>query len=268
MTAYLRKQLSIYSGFGLLVPKLWLAYRGFVWMSWFANAIGMVIFFYFWQAVYAGADTLGGLVFTQMITYVLLARAIPIEGGDPVWYIGYGVREGVIITEMLRPVDFQLARYMDAVGQQIMALLFALPLLLLALLMGARLPGDPLVYGVFLISLLLGNAIAFFFNWALACVTFYTTEVWGLSVLIYSAIQFLSGELIPLNIMPDWLQSICYALPFAQIKYVPIGLLSGVIPPGEALGRFAVQALWLVGLVLFSRWAFSIAVRRVTVQGG
>ena len=79
---------------------------------------------------------------------------------------------------------------------------------------------------------------------------------------------FFSGMLIPLPMMPGWLQDIAAALPFAQAIYVPASFLSGINSPANAPQIWLVQLAWLIGLGLLSRWSFSIAVRQVTVQGG
>jgi hypothetical protein len=79
---------------------------------------------------------------------------------------------------------------------------------------------------------------------------------------------FFSGALVPLALMPGWLQAVAAALPFAQGLYAPLALLSGIVPLSAAPQIWAVQAAWLVGLVLVSRLVFALAVRQITVQGG
>jgi ABC-2 type transport system permease protein len=79
---------------------------------------------------------------------------------------------------------------------------------------------------------------------------------------------FASGALVPLVMMPTWLQGILRMLPFAQVVYVPISLLSGIIPISEAPGLWLVQIAWIIGLSIFSQYFFRIAIRKVTVQGG
>lgn len=268
MVMALRRQWSIYGVFFESVPKFFLAYRGWVWMSWLTESMGMFIYFYFWQAVYAQTNTLGGLGYTQLITYILLMRAIDLNTGNQVGFIGYSVRDGLIANELLRPVDLQTRLYIQALGEQFMTIVINLPLLILALLLGATLPNSPAVWLAFVVTFFMGHAIAFCVDWIIACFTFYTTEIWGLMVFIYSITLFLSGSLVPLNLMPDWLQTLCNILPFAQTRYVAIALLSGAIPIEEALARFGVQLLWLAGMLVFSRWLFSRAIRVITVQGG
>jgi ABC-2 type transport system permease protein len=101
-----------------------------------------------------------------------------------------------------------------------------------------------------------------------ACLTFYTTEVWGLGVLIGGLSLFLSGGLVPLAMMPDWLRQVVLAIPFSQALAVPINILTGITPLNEVPRVWLSQLLWVIGLWFASNIIFRISVRKVTVQGG
>lgn len=184
--------------------------------------------------------------------------------------IGGLVGRGEIAIELLRPVDLQARFYVQGLAGVVMTVLrTSLPLGVLAwLAFGLKFPSDPAVWGAFVVTLLLGNAVMFFFDWAFASLAFYTTEVWGLHILREGVATFFSGALIPLNILPGWLASIAGALPFGQMLYAPIGLLSGVISLSQAPRVWLGQVIWLVSLAVVSRMMFSVAGRKVTVQGG
>jgi ABC-2 type transport system permease protein len=79
---------------------------------------------------------------------------------------------------------------------------------------------------------------------------------------------FFSGALVPLALMPGWLQAAAQAMPFAQALYVPVSLLSGITPVSQAPALWLVQLGWLAALLPLSRLVFNVAVRQVTVQGG
>jgi ABC-2 type transport system permease protein len=136
------------------------------------------------------------------------------------------------------------------------------------LLFGLHFPTDLLTWLVFLVSALLGFTVMFFFNWFLACLTFYTTEIWGLGVLLEGMNLFLSGGLVPLVMMPVWLRTIVLSIPFAQALAVPVGLLTGITPLGDAPRVWLIQILWILGMWLLSSLFFRVAVRKITVQGG
>jgi ABC-2 type transport system permease protein len=140
--------------------------------------------------------------------------------------------------------------------------------LVATLVFGLRWPADPAAWGAFVISALLGYTSLFFFHWCIACLTFYTTEVWGLGVIIFGTSLFFSGSLMPLAIMPGWLRTLVLSLPFAQSLAIPMSFLSGITPVADALHVWLSQLVWLIGLGVLSRLVFRVAVRKITVQGG
>lgn len=270
MVLMLRRSLNKYAAVATLAPKFYLAYRGWVWMDLFVRVLAIVIFVYFWRAVYAQNSVVGSLELSQTLNYILWAQIFgQAVSVDALGAIGYLVRDGAIGIELLRPIDFQMGRYSMSLMDTLIALIVSLPLLIFGVLaFGLQIPPNPLVWLAFLISLILGHAVLYMFMWTIGCATFYTTEIWGFGVLVWSINQFFSGAIIPLTMLPDWLRGVADALPFAQAVFVPISILSGVTPLSEVPRLWLIQIAWLVGTFIVSRIVFNFAVRKVTVQGG
>jgi ABC-2 type transport system permease protein len=267
----IRRRAGVYGAFAAMVPKMFLAYSIWVWMQFIVQVMAMVIFVAFWRAIYAGQETISGLSLEQTLNYILLAQIFsPVVHGSGVIYdFGRLLREGEMAIALLRPVDFQGAKYVNTVAEIVLGLIVQLPLALIAVLFfGLRVTADPLLWLAFLASLILGQAILFFFDWIIGCVSFYSTETWGLSVTRFAIGTFLSGLLVPLAMMPGWLQTIAVSLPFAQALYIPLALLTGITPLADMPRIWVLQVVYLVVLGVASRLVFRVAVRKVTVQGG
>jgi ABC-2 type transport system permease protein len=263
------KRIQAYWAFGMIAYKQILVYASRMWLSVFISAVTTLIFAYFWRAIYSGTDQIAGLGFQQVLNYALIALFIErISPSSLLSYIGDTMQQGEIGLELLRPLDLQLSQFARMMVQCFLLALINLPLLLLGFLLGLQLPVDPLTWMVFLITLLLAFGIRFVYDWAFSCLGFYTTDTWGLTFLQYGILRFFSGTLLPIPMMPALLQNIALVLPFAQTIYLPVGILSGTIPLDQAPAAWIGQALWLIGLTIFSRWVFHRAVRLVTVQGG
>jgi ABC-2 type transport system permease protein len=253
-----------------MIPKLFMAYQIWFWVGLVLSIISMAILVFFWRAIYAETETISGLAQNQTINYILLAFIfMPLTSNDLVWEFGSNLREGMMIHHLLRPVNFQGMNYVQMLGGLVMRLALNIPMVVVAILaFGLRLPADPATWLAFLLSAMLGFTVMFFFNWFLACFTFYTTEVWGLGVLLEGMNFFLSGALVPLVMMPEWLRTVVLSVPFAQALAVPVGLLTGITPLSEAPQVWLVQILWIIGMWILSTLFFRVAVRKITVQGG
>jgi ABC-2 type transport system permease protein len=266
----MRRLVRVYGAVLAMVPKFYTAYRAWVWAEFIVQIISMTILVFFWRSVYAGSTTLGGLSLAATINYILLAQMLmPLVENRLIFNFGSMLREGQVAIDLLRPMDFQVRFYVDAVGNLVLNLLLKVPLLIIAVLaFGLQLPSDGATWAVFIVALILGHAVLFFFDWIFSCLAFYSTETWGLSVVRVAVATFFSGSLVPLQMMPDWLRGIANALPFAQSIAVPVSLLSGITPVNEALQVWVIQLVWLIGLALVSRAVFRVSLRKVTVQGG
>ncbi len=270
MRQSVRRYFSVYSAIAATAMKSNLAYSMWVWADFFVTIASMFIFVYFWRAVYSGTTTLGGLTETQTITYIIWARLLaPLVETRTIFFFGWMLRQGQVAVELTRPLDMQLRMLVEMFGELGAFFLRRLPLFLLAwLLFGLRLPSDPAIWAAFLVTLLLGEIVLFLFDWMFASLAFYVTETWGLSVVRVGVGSFFSGALVPLAMMPGWLQTAAAALPFAQAISVPVSLLSGITPLSDVPRLWLIQMMWLVLLVFLSRVVFSTALKKVTVQGG
>lgn len=194
---------------------------------------------------------------------------VPLLQGDAIFAFGFMAREGTIAIELLRPIDFQGRFYAEQLARMATVVVLKIPLLIVAMIFfDLRLPLNPLIWLAFLSTLLLGHAVLFCFDWIFGCLSFYSTETWGLSVMREGMATFFSGALVPLALMPGWLRSLTEALPFAQALYVPVAVLSGITPLSDVPRSLLIQVAWLTGLLIVSRVVFRRTVRRVTVQGG
>jgi ABC-2 type transport system permease protein len=253
-----------------MVPKVFMAYQLWFWIGLVLSTIAMAILYFFWRGVYGGTASIAGLTLNTTLTYILLAQVFrPLTDVDLIYEFGYNLREGGIIHQLLRPLNFQLMYYAQSLGNLGTQMILQVPMALVATFaFGLKWPADPAVWVAFLVSALLGYTALFFFVYCVACLTFYTTEVWGLGVLFFGMSLFLSGALVPLAMMPDWLRVLVLSIPFSQALAVPINILTGITPLSQVPAVWASQAAWVLGLWLASNLFFRVAIRKVTVQGG
>ena len=270
MIQSLRRDFSIYKAIAGMAAKTRLAYNMWVWADFVVTFVSMIVFVYFWRAVYANTATLSGLALSQTITYILLARLLsPLVETRTIFFFGFMIRQGQIAVELTRPLDMQVRIMVETLAELMVFLIQQLPLFFIAwLFFGMQLPRDPVLWAAFFISLALGQGVIFLFDWMFACLAFYVTETWGLSVVRVAAGSFFSGAIVPLVMMPGWLQNLAAGLPFAQAMAVPVSFLSGISTAADAPHIWLIQITWLLVLLVLSRIVFGIAVRKVTVQGG
>ena len=83
-------------------------------------------------------------------------------------------------------------------------------------------------------------------EWSLALAAFWTTRVNALNQMYFVALLFLCGRMAPLELMPDWVQTLASLLPFRWMVSFPVELFLGRLTVDQALNGFAAQGVWLL----------------------
>lgn len=245
-------------------------YRAATYMYLVGMVAEPIIYLVVWSTIADQAGgTVGGLTAGELAAYYIvwtLVRTMNIV------FTPYGweerIREGELSGQLLRPlhpIHYDLAWF---AGGKIPWVLFYVPIaVVLTLAFDPTFDVRPLEVAVFAVAVWGAYLIRTFNQTALGLVTFWTTRVGALFQLYIALELLLSGRLVPLTLMPDWVQTVAWLLPFRWTFYFPIQTLVGDLSNEELLGGLAMQALWtVIGIGLFSLvWRY--AIRRYTAVG-
>jgi len=222
-------------------------------------------------AVAGAGGSVAGYDERTALLYVLWGQAL--LGAIPLWNWNEAsarVRTGEIAVDLARPMDLQAYwwwRDLGRAGMQFLAR--GLPILVLGSVALQVPPStDPLVWGAGVVGILLGLAVNYLCRYALNLISFWTLEMQGYQILYMVLVSLLCGLYVPVHLFPEWLQVIARASPFPSMFQYPIDLISGRTTGVEALQVWAVQAVWIVVLVVGTRLLTRLGTARLVIQGG
>jgi ABC-2 type transport system permease protein len=235
------------------------------------NLIYMSITYFFWRAIYQNRETLRGLTFDETYIYVALGSAVFILLKTYVdWQMSFDIREGMVATYLIKPIDFQLYELFTSLGFFLTSLgAITIPTILL-MVFAFRIE-IPLGIGLVLFpfSLILAYLLSFCFDYFIGLLGFYTESVWGLSITKEIIITVLSGGLIPLQFFPEAIQKILLWLPFQAIYYTPLTMVAKPNLGWETfLPMLGVQLFWVIALFTLTRLFYNQAVKVLRISGG
>ncbi|MBP3041293.1 ABC transporter permease [Bacillaceae bacterium Marseille-Q3522] len=252
-------------------------------MQYRAAALAGVATQFFWgfmyimiyEAFYQQAFQTQPISLKELITYLWLQQAF--LAFIMLWFRDNElfdlITSGNIAYELCRPCGIYGFWFAKLLAQRLSsALLRCFPILLVAFLLPEpyrmTLPPNFPAFLLFLFAILLGLLLLVSISMFIYISVFITMSPVG-SLLIFTVIgEFFAGSVLPVPLMPEWLQKIVYLLPFHLTADFPFRVYSGHIPQGEALLGIAVQLIWLGLLILLGRFAFKKALQKVIVQGG
>ena len=99
-------------------------------------------------------------------------------------------------------------------------------------------------------------------------ITFYLLAPNGITLVISSVADFLSGAVIPLMFFPEPLRRIAELLPFASMQDLPLRIYGGELAYMEAIHVILLQLFWAIVLIALGKWLLKQVLKRVVVQGG
>lgn len=183
------------------------------------------------------------------------------------------IRSGQIAYELTRPQDLYTFWFAKMLGARVAGVSLRFPpVILFSAIMPVAYrfspPAGAAAFGLFLFTLVLGMGIVVAYMLVAYFSLFYTLSsdgvLWGFTV----GAQFLAGQFIPLLFMPEGVQRVLYALPFAYVSDFPLRIYTGEYGVDFAARGLCVQLVWLVLLILLGRWMLRHAVRCTVAQGG
>jgi ABC-2 type transport system permease protein len=245
-------------------------YRAAVYAYMAALVVEPVIYLVVWTTI---ADSQGGsvngLTSQDLAAYYVVWTLVR---GWNVVFTPFGwewrIREGEFSTALLRPqhpIHFELAWW---AGQKLVWLVFYAPVFVVLLLVfKPALHPRPAELAAFALAIWGAYVIRTINNFILGMITVWTTRAAAIFELWFLSELLLSGRLVPLQLMPGWVQSLSSWFPFKWTFFFPIETLAGDLTNSELLRGLGIQLLWIAICALAMRIVWRVAARHYTAVG-
>lgn len=224
-----------------------------------------------WITLYTQRPGAFGVSLQQMVTYGVLSMAIQnLFFTGPPYYMAQQVRTGAIDSDLLKPLDFHFHMLARSTGEMLFrVIVIALPGLLAGFfLFDLQLPANLQTGCLFVIALLLGYLVQFHLEFLLGSIGLITLEIHSIDWAFHATARFFSGQFVPLWLLPGMLGVLAEILPFRSVFSTPLSIYAGVLSGNTISQAIAFQLLWLVILLLVSRWMWGRVQARIVSQGG
>ncbi|GAA2261634.1 ABC-2 family transporter protein [Glycomyces scopariae] len=217
-----------------------------------------------------GDGELGGYDWPAMKAYLIigfLTSTLAWAGAD--WEMANRILDGLIAVDLTKPIDFQRARAAEYIGGMTASVPAAiLGTVAAVLIFQPAAPASPLAAALTVLSLLFIFPLAFGVNYLATMACFVTQRYLGIQWARDCFLAFFSGMMVPLALMPGWLQGVAWGLPFVHFTTTPASIYLGRVDALGALGLIAAEAAWALGLWFGTRLIWNRLVKKVTVHGG
>lgn len=178
------------------------------------------------------------------------------------------IRQGQLAGDLMRPLHPLHADVAYFMGWKIVVIILWLPLaFFLSLVFKPDLSPSLLEIAVFCIAIWGAYLIRTMILSLLGMLTFWTTRVSAVYELYFALELLLSGRLVPLSLMPDWVQQLAWYFPFRWTFGFPIEALVGQLTPDQLLIGLGMQLFWIVFGIVAVNIMWRSAIRQFTSVG-
>ncbi len=230
----------------------------FMWR--FRQVLQLLTIYFLWYAILPPRTSIGTYSQQSMLTYVL-GTAIMNSFVFSSKSIGIGeeIIEGNLTNFLIRPINYFYYWISRDIGDKAMNISFAfIELLIIFLFLHPPffIQTNFFMLVFFVINLIGAMSISFLLNFLLGIVGFWSTDVWGVRFLYSVVIQFFSGGLFPLDLLPKPLYHIFQFLPFSYLLFVPVKIYLGQLSLKEISISLFIVFVWIAVLhrIVMSLW--------------
>jgi ABC-2 type transport system permease protein len=218
--------------------------------------VSPIVYLAVWTTVANSQGSVKGLTANDFITYYMTLLIVDTLASDiTIHLLAYKIQDGTLAGELLKPVHPILtATLVNNLAFKALTFMALIPVwLVLSLLVRPDFSAvTPLSLLLAVPAVVLGFAISFLLGATLTCVAFWTTRVFALAEFYWAIVILFAGQFVPLDLMPPIIQQIAQFLPFQLLKYFPIQLILGKLPPEVIVRDFVMGVVWLgISLALF-----------------
>ena len=221
-----------------------------------------------WNSIFkqGGTTSFGGQSHADLLAYTWTSLLFSqIRGGNYDFSLIEMIRTGSLSQSLLRPVGPVEFVFWRGLGEKLFTATFCFLLGTIA----SFFAGHSIMNLIMAMMLaILGNVIHYLFGAALSAVAFYWENAFAILMVKNMVVSLLSGELIPLSVVPARFSLIWQATPFYLYVYGPTQIALGIWDHKMWLHQMLIGFIWLFAFAAALKITWKISIHRYQGIGG
>jgi ABC-2 type transport system permease protein len=252
-----------------------MAYRTNYVLGAFFRFLPLVTTIFLWKAVFgaSGVSDIRGMGYGDMVSYyalMFISRGFSSMPGMT-REVSLDIKDGLLNKYLIKPMSYLWYQVMYRLAHKVVFWLVAAvtfpPIFWLLRGYFTHSP-TPLEWAAFLFSLVIAFWIGILFSFLVGLLAFWFLEISTFLFVIMTIEFFLSGHMIPLNLLPESLQPFLRYMPFGYEGYWPCMILLGKVSAAEMPRLLGVGVFWAVLFYVSSQALWKAGLKRYSAVGG
>ncbi|NTW22153.1 ABC transporter permease [Candidatus Falkowbacteria bacterium] len=240
----------------------------FAWF--FVEGLGFLVMAYIWLSIYKQGNQVGSYTLATLLCYFAISRVLGmvVTSDDMARQINEDISQGRLVNFLLKPISYSKKLFFQNTGEIIIAAIYTLPVAIpVAYYFRDQLAFTATRILLFLIAIMIACFMDFFFNYLIGTLTFYSENIFGIIFLSWTITGIFSGRVVPIDLLPGFLQHLADFLPFKYVLFIPLSIISGRIDPSAAVVELGFGLAWVIALWYAGRLIFNSGLKRYEGYG-
>ncbi len=187
--------------------------------------------FFIWRAVLGSGGDIYGYSFAAIMTYLFGTTVLrSLVMGSRTIDLGWMINSGALTIPLMRPLGIFRLFFIRDLADKLFNLSFIaieIPLLIWIFHPPVFIQSSPLQILLTVSAIMLAILIYFFINIIFGSLAFWSRDVWAPRFLLMVIMEFATGAMFPLDMLPDIWQKVMLMTPFPYLLYVPLKIYLG-----------------------------------------
>jgi ABC-2 type transport system permease protein len=244
------------------------AYRA-EFVVWMLTTTMPLVMLALWTAV-ARDGMFGRFTSSDFVAYYLAALIVrTLTGSWVVWEMNQEIRMGTLSMRLLKPIHPFISYSAQHLAAVPLRALLALPVAVTMLIVtsGDHVVKDPILIVVLLFSIAGAWLLSFIIMTIMGSLGMFIDRSIAVFEVYLGLFSVMSGYLVPLELMPGWVQQIAMWLPFRYLLGFPIEVMIGMMDRAQAFKALAIQWGMIVFFYFIARAVWRAGLRRFEAFG-
>ena len=225
--------------------------------------------FFIWRAVLGGGGDIYGYSFAAIMTYLFGTTVLrSLVMGSRTVDLGWMINSGNLTIPLMRPFNIFSFFFIRDLADKLFNLgfmLFELPLILFIFHPPVFLQGNPYFIILAILSVIMAILLYFYINIIFGSIGFWSRDVWAPRFLLMVIMEFATGSMFPLDMLPIFWQKIMLLTPFPYLLYVPLKIYLG--SDVSSLYHLVYELLWVIALAFITNFVWKKGIRSYEAEG-
>ncbi|MDO8503607.1 MAG: ABC-2 family transporter protein [bacterium] len=217
--------------------------------------MSLLILYFLWSTVFLSTDKVFGYDRASILTYVLgtsFVRSLVLSSTSS--DVAGEIHNGRLTNFLLKPFSYIGYWFTRDLADKILGLVFSIleiSIIIWIFKPPIILQRDPGIWLAFSVATILALILFFYLSFLISLMAFWIREIWGLRFLTMTSLEFLSGGMFPLDILPSGFFNLLKFLPFTYLIFFPLKVYLGQVRGPEMFQGISILLLW-IGILYFA----------------